>query len=70
MIIGTAYFPTIGQAVRYFREQYDKEEVLRKIKDGEIIIGKPKLKDEEKLILLDDRTRYGIMTELSKKDNG
>ena len=63
MIIGTAYFPTLIAAIRYYRPHYNIEEVQRKVKDGEIIIGKPKIKDGEKLILLDDRTRYGIMTE-------
>ena len=57
MIIGTAYFPTMYCAVRYYGSYADVE---YKIEMGEIHIGKPPLEEGESLTLLDGGLRYGI----------
>jgi hypothetical protein len=47
MITGTAYFPTLKNAIRYYRVlegSNAKAVVDRKLKEGEIFIGRPELK--------------------------
>ena len=40
--IGTSYFKSISDAVRYYRDyDLDREDVMEKIRKGEIHIGKP-----------------------------
>lgn len=61
--IGTSHFVSFQTAVRYYRPYgYENtvETVKRKILEGEIHIGKPPLAPGEKLVILDNGTRYGI----------
>lgn len=65
MIYGTAYFPSERAAIKYFMpHNYDnyafaRADVLRRLIDKEIHIGKPKAPRGE-IILIDGGTRYGI----------
>jgi hypothetical protein len=61
MRIGTACFVNEDAAVRYYRDQnFTREDVRRKASEGEISFGKPTLKDGERLIVVDNGTRYAI----------
>lgn len=63
-IWGTSYFVNFASAVRYYKPYgYDKQGVHGLKVAGLIHLGKPELKEGEKLILLDDNTRYGIKSE-------
>lgn len=57
MRYGTCHFVTKADAVRYYT---DPEVVERKLKDGEIKIGKPPLKEGEKLKINGREGRYFI----------
>jgi hypothetical protein len=60
---GTAYFPTLAHAARYYHPYgyaNVRETVLRKVHEGEIHIGAPQLKPGQRLILIDDGNRYAI----------
>ena len=67
---GTANFVSFTKACDYFKGQgfeFDEmtpaeleREVRAKIEDGEIAIGKPDLEPGERLLLIDDGTRYAI----------
>jgi hypothetical protein len=62
-MIGTAYFPTLAHAARYYHPYgyaNVRETVLRKVHEGEIHIGAPQLKPGQRLILIDDGNRYAI----------
>lgn len=66
--IGTAHFVTKAKAARYYFEQNYSQSldsaarlVDEKIANGEIRIGKPDIKAGERLIALDNGTRYGIV---------
>ncbi len=61
MIIGTSYFITRTAANEYYAE-YGEEpiRVSHKLLAGEIHIGKPPLKANERLVMLDGGKRYGI----------
>lgn len=64
MIVGTCHFVNRCAAIKYYSDyHYDDVEstVNRKVEDGEIFIGRPLIKPGEKLVLLDDNTRYGIV---------
>jgi hypothetical protein len=64
MTTGTSHFVSIAHAVRYYTPYgYDnpRATVERKIAEGEIHIGKPTLKQGDKLITVDGGTRYAIM---------
>lgn len=59
---GTSYFPSKSAAFsNYAAMGVGRAEVLEKIKDGEIHIGKPRLKANESLKLIDRGTRYAIV---------
>lgn len=59
--IGTANFVSRQSAVRYYASyNYDAEDVDRMIAEDAIHIGPPLTKPDERLVLLDDNTRYGI----------
>ncbi len=63
MIIGTAHFKDLRAAKLYYRDYgYDGEEVNAKLRAGEIFIGPPKLKDGERVILIDHYRRYAVVT--------
>jgi hypothetical protein len=57
-IIGTSYFPTRHDAIKYYSPVCDEDIGLLidyKIKLGEINIGKPNLKPGETLFIKDNR---------------
>lgn len=63
MILGTCHFPSRAHAIAYYRGYHysDTARVVdRKIAEHEIVIGAPNLKPGERLILIDQRCRYGI----------
>lgn len=65
MIIGTSHFVSFESAVRYYKDypyRSIRAAVMRKIYDGEISLGKPKLKKGERLSLIDGGLRYAITT--------
>ncbi len=57
-IIGTEYFVSKRLAKKYYG--MTSTDINQKIKEGAIIIGTPPTKQGERLILLDDGTRWGI----------
>ena len=66
MHIGTSYFRSKRAAVRYYSyENWNievvEQSVYRKIKSGEIHIGKPPLKPGQSLELIDGGNRYAIV---------
>lgn len=61
--IGTSHFLSFAAAMRYYRDYYDIDACIvvpQKIREGEITIGRPKVKVGEKLVLIDCGTRYAI----------
>ena len=65
MIIGTPNFPSFADAVDYYSQQgVDLSEVRQKIRGKEIYIGKPKLKEGEELLVVEElpnkRPGYGL----------
>jgi len=66
--IGTSYFKSISDAVRYYRDyDLDREDVMEKIRKGEIHIGKPPVRDEEHIILDPLENRYFYQTRNPRK---
>lgn len=66
MIIGTSHFPTLHCAIRYYMPyegsyKETKPVVERKLDEGQIHLGKPAIKPGQKLILIDEGTRYAII---------
>lgn len=62
-ITGTNHFVSLRHAERYYDDyQYDdvRKTVQRKVKEGEIAIGPPKLKPGQKLFLTDNGRRYAV----------
>lgn len=60
---GTSYFVSEKAAIRYYRPygyRNAAETVRRKLAEGEIHIGKPQLKAGERLVIVDNGTRYAI----------
>lgn len=63
MIWGTCFFKDVKAAERYYKGYHYKDvkkAVQRKIDSGEIDIGLPPLKENEKLILNKEEGRYFI----------
>ena len=54
-ITGTSYLPTMHDAYVYYYGQISLEEVLYKVKMGEIHLGKPPLKPGETLFIKGNR---------------
>jgi hypothetical protein len=64
MKIGTSYFRNKYHALRYYVNQSPAITIVdieRMIADGEIHTGKPPLKPGQRLMLIDDNTRYAIL---------
>lgn len=63
MTVGTSYFVSRELAIRYYRP-YHYEDTTRavgaKLAGGEIHIGKPPLQPGDKLLIIDEGTRYAI----------
>ncbi len=63
MTYGTSYFTSKSAAVRYYRAYEGAgaaAAVDRKLAEGSIHIGKPNLKANESLTIIDNGTRYAI----------
>lgn len=62
MMIGTSYFVSVAEALRYYRPYgFGMEAVQRKLADGEIHVGKPPFDPgSQKLVIIDDGSRYGV----------
>ncbi len=65
MIVGTPNFPSVADAVDYYSQQgIELRDVRRKIRSGEIYIGKPKLEEGEELLVVEEfpseRPGYGL----------
>lgn len=63
MRYGTAYFVSIDKAAMYYRDYEGADgyaAVRRKLREGSIHIGKPGVKPGERLIVIDNGTRYAI----------
>ena len=66
-ITGTSHFVNFTKACDYYRDYVpsrtpaELERAVRaKIEDGEISLGKPDLEPGERLLLIDDGTRYAV----------
>ena len=64
--MGTCHFESEQSAVDYYYSQcYDRDtvgrDVMEKIRKGEIKIGPPKIKDGERLEILNGEGRYAII---------
>lgn len=60
-IIGTSHYRSLQAAISYYLNYgYTRDDVADKVVSGEITIGEPKLKPGQRLVLLDNRARYGI----------
>lgn len=67
MITGTSHFVSVQKAIDYYRNGEILESpaflerlVKEKIEDGEISIGPPSFNENEKLLIIDNGTRYAI----------
>ncbi len=61
MVTGTNHFVSVFHAQKYYRNYgVGQEDVAEKVRNGEIKIGMPPRKANEKLVLLDLNTRYGV----------
>lgn len=64
--IGTAYFVSLAHAAQYYRDYAPGTDgyavANEKIAAEEIHIGKPPLKDGERLFVIDNGTRYAIQS--------
>lgn len=75
-ITGTSYFVSEYRAALYYRSEYPtnskgamslaKATVRRNLAEGAIHIGKPELKEGESLALVDNGTRYAIVSKEGK----
>ena len=64
MTYGTCHFVTFESAIRYYAAycpQGTRAYVRKKVNEGEIAIGAPRLKPGQRLIFIDDATRYAII---------
>lgn len=58
---GTSYFVSHEAARRYYRATHPHDDTVnRKLAEGEIHIGKPPLKDGQRLSVIPDEGRYQI----------
>ncbi len=60
-IIGTSYFIDLAAARAYYKDYgVSPADVARKVRAGEIHLGKPPLKPNERIVMLDGGKRYGV----------
>ena len=59
---GTSHFVSLAAAIRYYRDYgYTDEQIIYKLENGEVRIGKPlELKLGDRVVLIDNGTRYAI----------
>ena len=64
MRTGTNHFVSVRAAQHYYANQEGEGDIVdvvaQKLEDGEIVIGRPVLKEGETFRLIDDGTRYEI----------
>jgi len=61
---GTSYFVSRFHAIQYYRKQNETaRDVDRKLSEGLIHIGLPPTRDGQRVVLIDDYTRYAIVEE-------
>lgn len=61
---GTSHFVSFDHAARYYRPYgFSPADVERKLTDGEIHLGKPATKPGERVVTIDNGTRYAIETD-------
>jgi hypothetical protein len=62
MMVGTSYFVSMAEALRYYRPYgFGMDEVIRKLTDGEIHIGKPPFDPKsQRAVIIDGGCRYGV----------
>lgn len=66
MFIGTSYFRSLPDAVKYYKPYGENTTSVKyKIKMGEIHIGRPKIKNNEHLLLNKEEGRYFIYPKTS-----
>lgn len=63
MTVGTSHFVTFEKACQYYAVYgYSKADVRKLVNTGEIHIGAPQVQTGERLVFIDDATRYAITT--------
>lgn len=63
MIVGTSHFVTFEKACQYYAVyRYSKADVRQLVNTGAIHIGAPRVKPGERLVFIDNATRYAITT--------
>ncbi len=63
MTVGTSHFVTFARACQYYAVYgYSKADVRKLVNTGEIYIGAPRVNPGERLVLVDEATRYAITT--------
>lgn len=64
MIVGTSHFVTFASACRYYAVYgYTIADVRQLVNTGEIHIGAPHIKPGERLVFMNNATRYAITTQ-------
>ena len=64
MMTGTCYFVSLIKAEEYYKVYgFSKQDVKRKLQEGEIKVGLPPLKQGENLVVIDGGTRYAIQVD-------
>lgn len=64
MTVGTSHFVTFESACRYYAVYgYTIADVRQLVNTGEIHIGAPHIKPGERLVFVDNATRYAITTQ-------
>lgn len=61
--IGTAYFRSLTTAAQYYRDTTGNDgyrTASKKLAEGEIYIGRPPCDPGERVVLIDNGTRYAI----------
>lgn len=63
MTVGTSHFVSFARACQYYAVYgYSKADVRKLVNTGEIHIGAPQVQPGERLVFIDDATRYAITT--------
>ncbi len=58
---GTAYFPNLWHAAKYYRDYgLTTADVRRKVSESEIHLGTPRTKPGQRLVLVDGGNRWAI----------
>lgn len=62
LVTGTCWFVSRKHAARYYEFAGGMSAVVTKLRENEIKIGRPALREGERLVLLDGGTRWGVET--------